>query len=63
MQTEIAQNQFEFKSGNTTLIQRSIPLAMTVAILSLILITQNRAHATEKTSNPNIIYILADDKN
>ncbi|MCA9005404.1 MAG: sulfatase-like hydrolase/transferase, partial [Planctomycetaceae bacterium] len=34
---------------------------MAAAILSLILISQNTAHATEKTSNPNIIYILADD--
>ena len=61
MQTVIARYQFELKPRMTFSIPSVFSLIMTAAFLLQFLFSQNTAHASEKTNDPNIIYILADD--
>lgn len=54
MPTATALSPFELKS-------RIASLMLTLSVMSLILVSQTTASAAEKTGDPNIIYILADD--
>tara|TARA_R110002111_G_scaffold262851_1_gene341775 strand:+ start:18729 stop:20393 length:1665 start_codon:yes stop_codon:yes gene_type:complete len=61
MQAATALSQFEIPSRKVCLLQKITPLVLTVAAWALILVPQTTASAAEKTGDPNIIYILADD--
>ncbi len=52
---------FELKSRTVSMLQRITTLVLTVAAFALILVPQTTVSAAEKTGDPNIIYILADD--
>lgn len=61
MQAATALPPFEVNSRFVFIQQKIATLVLTVAALALILSSQTSASAAEKASDPNIIYILADD--
>ncbi len=63
MQAATALSQFEIPSRKISLRQRISSLVLMLSVGTLIHVPQTTASAAEKAGDPNIIYILADDKN